>query len=201
MSEQLEKRCSKCEIVKPIEQFSRQRQPNGREGRRSQCKACIKVSSAAYLQANSEKKKTYQSTYSQESREKINACYRERDRVRKANDPEYRVRKQESSKKAKACNPEKYRKLGRKGLLKRYNLTVQEYEQMYQAQNGLCAVCGNPQVTGKQLSVDHDHVTGLVRGLLCVRCNYGIGYFQENISFLENAIAYLHAFHPSTDVS
>lgn len=67
---------------------------------------------------------------------------------------------------------------------------------MYVAQDGLCAICGNPQIPGegsstKQLHVDHDHQTGKVRGLLCNQCNPGLGYFQDDISRLIAAVKYL----------
>ena len=65
-----------------------------------------------------------------------------------------------------------------KALRKRYGITVEEYNLMFERQNGLCACCGNPETlvnkfTGElqKLSVDHDHVTGLNRGLTCARCN------------------------------
>jgi hypothetical protein len=197
MSERLEKRCSKCGIVKPIEQFSRQRQPNGQEGRRSHCKDCIKVSDAAYLQANYEKKKAYQSAYRLANYEKARAKERGREE-RHRSKPGYRERQAEWSKTWRAQNPG-YAKADR--LKRNYNLTEQEYQQMYQAQGGLCAICGNPQIPSRRLAVDHDHQSGLVRGLLCHYCNAGIGHFGDDISRLESAIAYLRRFQLDTDVS
>ena len=51
-----------------------------------------------------------------------------------------------------------------------YNITLAEYDQMFEDQKGVCAICGNPE-NNRRLAVDHDHKTGKVRGLLCTRCN------------------------------
>ena len=69
-----------------------------------------------------------------------------------------------------------------------YGMTVEDYNSMYQQQQGACKIC---QKKFDQLVVDHDHDTGEVRGLLCNPCNTGIGLFFDNVSTLENAITYL----------
>jgi hypothetical protein len=60
---------------------------------------------------------------------------------------------------------------------------------MFQAQGGVCAICNQPPSPGRNLSVDHNHETGEVRGLLCVGCNTGVGYHERPIH--EAIIAYL----------
>lgn len=81
----------------------------------------------------------------------------------------------------------------------RYGITTVEYQQMFDAQNGVCAICKRPETalarTGKPrvLVVDHCHETGKVRGLLCVWCNAMLGSAEDNPQILSNAIAYLHA--------
>jgi hypothetical protein len=72
----------------------------------------------------------------------------------------------------------------------------QNYERMWKEQGGKCAICGKDVTTVKTdgkyaASVDHDHDTGIVRGLLCGNCNHGLGKFKDNITTLINAIAYL----------
>ncbi|MFA6082647.1 MAG: endonuclease VII domain-containing protein [Patescibacteria group bacterium] len=74
-------------------------------------------------------------------------------------------------------------------LKTRYNLTEAQYEQMIEAQQGYCALCKN-KPTGR-LCVDHNHKTGKVRELLCVRCNAGLGNFTESLDKLYSAIEYL----------
>ncbi len=64
-------------------------------------------------------------------------------------------------------------------LRTRYGITVDVYDAMLESQGGVCAICRNTCATGKRLSVDHDHTTGQVRGLLCQRCNRGIGHFDS----------------------
>lgn len=72
-------------------------------------------------------------------------------------------------------------------LWKRYRLTCAEFEAMLRRQDGRCAACG---YNGK-LVVDHDHATGDVRGLLCLRCNLVMGAMRENVVHLAGLIAYL----------
>ena len=78
----------------------------------------------------------------------------------------------------------------------RYNISLNDFNKLFQKQNGVCAICGKPELStnckGKirNLSVDHNHKTGQVRGLLCGNCNTGFGSFQENISILKSAIKY-----------
>lgn len=80
-------------------------------------------------------------------------------------------------------------------LVHNYGITFEQYDAMFQKQGGACAICGNPQPQAhkraKNLSVDHDHVTGKIRGLLCSGCNAGLGQFTDDIARLESAIAYL----------
>jgi len=68
---------------------------------------------------------------------------------------------------------------------RRYGITVDDYDHMLRQQNGLCAICGQPpNESGKRaatrLSVDHDHETKRVRGLLCRPCNMTIGLVERN---------------------
>lgn len=82
----------------------------------------------------------------------------------------------------------------------RFGLTMAEFAKMLEAQNGVCAICKEPERVKKDsLSVDHDHKTGKVRGLLCGRCNRGIGMFQEDLEMMESARAYLQKFKSGKD--
>jgi hypothetical protein len=74
---------------------------------------------------------------------------------------------------------------------KNYGITQEEYDKLNALQNGLCAICGKENVKGKSLGVDHDHITGEIRGLLCQKCNLALGNFEDNIEFVKRAISYL----------
>lgn len=73
-------------------------------------------------------------------------------------------------------------------LLKVYGISQEAYEEIYQSQSGLCAICKKPFDV---LAVDHCHETGQVRGLLCTFCNTALGGFFDSILALESAIDYL----------
>lgn len=84
---------------------------------------------------------------------------------------------------------------------KSYGISLEDYELLQIQQNNSCAICKMPETKFNKrlncffkLSVDHDHLTGKVRGLLCHNCNAGIGNLRDNISLLENAVSYLKSF-------
>jgi len=73
-----------------------------------------------------------------------------------------------------------------------YGLTLEDYNRIHDTQNGCCAICGKHETKlNKRLVVDHCHKTGKVRGLLCEKCNHGLGRFEDNLTIIENAITYL----------
>lgn len=74
---------------------------------------------------------------------------------------------------------------------RKYGITPEIYEELLQKQNGVCAICKQKCNYKSRLSIDHSHVTGKVRGLLCGNCNTSIGKFQDNIEVLKSAISYL----------
>jgi len=94
----------------------------------------------------------------------------------------------------KTCNPcRKVLKISRERntmLLRNYGISLQDYNAMSLAQNGVCSICGD---TSKELSldVDHCHTTGNVRGLLCQRCNMALGMFNDDLDLLASASSYL----------
>ena len=86
-----------------------------------------------------------------------------------------------------------YQKNGRKYLLKKkYGLTLANYNELFEKQKGCCAICGTHQWEITQaLCVDHNHLTGEIRGLLCLGCNLGLGHFKESRGIFIKAIQYL----------
>ena len=88
----------------------------------------------------------------------------------------------------------------RSNLRKAFGISIEEYEAMVLKQGGVCAICkGKPALRHGEarLHVDHDHVTGKIRALLCSKCNLGIGQFQDSVLLLHSAIAYLEMHHAS----
>ena len=110
----------------------------------------------------------------------------------------------EKQRKVYAKKPEQYRNYVRKrraknnnlykrrANLKTFGLTIQDYEEMLALQNNQCAICGTLQcASGRRFAVDHCHLTGKIRGLLCLRCNQAIGKFHDNYFLLQQAADYV----------
>lgn len=80
-------------------------------------------------------------------------------------------------------------------LIRNYNITLNEWNDILSNQNDLCAICKIKfSDNSKTPHVDHCHKTGKIRGLLCSNCNHGIGQFKDDISILQEAIKYLSNF-------
>lgn len=119
-------------------------------------------------------------------RDEINAQKRER----YAADPETHRRRSNDYAKA---NPEA---MMDKQYQRYYGLTLAEYEAMVAERDGLCDICHRPETLTqkgrvKRLSVDHDHDTGAVRGLLCSACNRALGFLGDDPERVATAAAYL----------
>lgn len=157
------KRCKRCGETKPLDQFYKNK--TGRDGLRPECKPCSSAQKKAWYRQNREAVIAKVIAWQRANQDRYNARMRE---YRKA-------------------NPE----AGRADHLRRkFDLTIEEYEQLLAAQGGRCAICRREP--GKiSLHVDHDHETGEVRGLLCFRCNGGAGQFKEDVELLARAIDYL----------
>jgi hypothetical protein len=75
-----------------------------------------------------------------------------------------------------------------------YGITLDEYDSMLLNQDGKCKICNIDQSELKEsLHVDHDHINGKVRGLLCRKCNLALGCMNDDITILQKAITYLQS--------
>lgn len=96
--------------------------------------------------------------------------------------PEYaekgRIRARERMQRVRATEPDQ---------VKRRTL----YAELVGRYGAVCCICGREPEPGRRLSIDHDHESGEIRGLLCRGCNYGIGCLKDSVALLEAAIAYL----------
>lgn len=93
----------------------------------------------------------------------------------------------------RARNPDKSREIAARynlrAKLRECGLTEEEYLLIFNATDGRCAICRSPD--NRRLSIDHCHNSGSVRGLLCRKCNMGLGCFSDDPEILKRAIAYL----------
>lgn len=76
-------------------------------------------------------------------------------------------------------------------LRHKYGIELEDYHTLLRNQNGVCAICETKCKTQQMLCVDHDHLTNLVRGLLCRKCNSAIGNLKDSTALLRRAIDYL----------
>jgi len=67
----------------------------------------------------------------------------------------------------------------------------EDYDHMLRLQGGVCAICNAPHLVNKKFAVDHNHETGIIRGLLCSNCNAGLGMFKDSMTLLADAVFYL----------
>ena len=90
----------------------------------------------------------------------------------------------------KAYCPQRARK---QFLRRNYDISIEEYDEMLELQSGSCAVCKTTQAGGKHnvFCVDHDHITGKVRELLCKDCNIALGIVKDSPEHLGRLIAYV----------
>jgi len=76
------------------------------------------------------------------------------------------------------------------GHLRKFNLAAKDYQKLVEDQSACCAICKKPEI-GQALAIDHDHLTGKIRGLLCACCNIGMGNFEDSPFLLSSAKGYL----------
>lgn len=121
----------------------------------------------------------------------------EYDKKRRQENPDYYSRKAQEWSKA---NREKVLLSSKKNWYKtKYGITLEEYQQKLENQKYSCAICGKHESEfARKLAVDHCHITGKIRDLLCPKCNLALGYVNEDITILENMISYAHRHALST---
>ena len=85
-----------------------------------------------------------------------------------------------------------------KARLKKYGLTIEDYNKMIVNQDNKCFICKNPPSKDRILCIDHCHKTKEVRKLLCEKCNFALGLINEDVDILENMKQYLQLFNKNT---
>ena len=173
--------CSICHVKKPVSEFNlHHAKTKGESKYRSECKICQTI----YRKENAYKYKEGQRLYNIQNAEKIK---KRRDEYRSNLDNREKAR--EYAKEYQRNNPQRQRDR----TLKQYGITQQDYDTMLESQNFGCAICGTKKNGRKKnFVVDHDHKTGVVRGLLCTQCNAGLGNYKDNPESIRRAIEYLN---------
>ena len=157
------KRCKKCGESKPYSEFHRA--TGMRDGHRSECKACHHAQQKRWYEANREASIASVKRWQQANKDHLHAYRRE-----------YRQRRKVEERNAY--------------LLRNFGISNDDYDDLLSRQGGGCAICGRPPKKAA-LHVDHDHNTGIVRGLLCVGCNNALGQFKDSTDLLARASTYL----------
>jgi hypothetical protein len=147
---------------------------------------------------------------------KLSACCRvcsnKKSRKYRSSDPAFKVKSRIQASKYRRDNPEEIKanqkkwrethkeeikRKNRRSRIKKYGLEPEDYERMLVEQNNQCAICGDswtPTTSHDKLCIDHDHESGVVRALLCQRCNRALGDVREDIRIAEAVVAFLK-FH------
>lgn len=177
--------CTKCKEIKLVSDFCKDKYQ--KDGLYPRCMECRRIHGKLW-------------------RERKNTQPEHRNKLRrKARERYWRIRSPDWLK--RKCEYEK-RRLKDRNLIylssaeRKYKISREWYETQLTRQNGLCAICGQPETTKNarnpnlivRLSIDHNHKTGQIRKLLCHKCNVALGAFREDINILKNATAYLQEF-------
>lgn len=147
---------------------------------------------ARWAKANPEKRRAIERRYREKYGDQIRKRNREKARQRRAENPEKvralaRTRWVRETDKRLRNRAVFALKVRTSRLRREYGLSPEMYDSLLVAQKGLCAICQ----CKKQLGVDHDHMTGKVRGLLCGSCNLALGLLRDNALSLQIGIRYL----------
>ena len=165
--------------------------------------------------------KEYQKQYRADHREELNAKQRERGKIyyqehkeeirvrnkkwaeehpermkelQKAHQEQDREKVIKRSREWYRNNKERASRNSRASKLRQYGLTMETYDAMMEEQKWHCPICGvelNKEETATSPRIDHNHETGQVRGILCMKCNSGLGMFKDSPLLLMRAAAYL----------
>lgn len=164
--------------------------------------------SRRWAKNNPEKVKAAKARWYAKHKEKIHA-------ERRANRFAYREKLRAAKLAWEAANPEmvamqrarrRIRKMNtalNNALRYHYEVTLANFNEVLLAQGSVCAICGTARTTSRsgRLVVDHDHANGKLRGLLCHRCNCGLGYFKDRTELIRRALAYLEGFNDADDTT
>lgn len=183
------KQCTRCKRVLPKDNFRVRSDKTG--NRQRICRRCECEYSNKYAKINRKRitqdRREYQKDYKQKNKKHLNDIQRRR---------YHEVVDEKHTYYSAYRNTERSRDFY---LKRRYGITLAEFNEKLKQQENGCAICGS--VNGKankrndRLTVDHNHATGELRGILCHRCNWGLGQFDDDTELLVKAIEYLKSYN------
>lgn len=103
----------------------------------------------------------------------------------------YQKNKDKANAASRAYTQNNYEKIRNNKLLRKFGITLEQYKQMLDKQDGGCKICQIKDPGQRDFAVDHDHKTNKIRGLLCGPCNTLLGLAKEKVDTLSKAIEYL----------
>ncbi len=195
--------CSACKIELPTTAFGKDKHES--DGLTSACKKCRSVSLRASYARNRQARIAQAKAARLANIEKERARYKKYDEEHKEQKKEARQQREstpEGRAKANARMREwRQTETGRRSnfnqdLKQRCGMTIEQYDEAYERQQGCCKICGShhPQYSEGRLTVDHCHSGGHFRALLCGTCNAALGMFREDENILMSAINYVREF-------
>lgn len=159
------KRCTKCLEDKPRSEFYKNN--SAKDGLRPQCKSCTQSHNKRYYLENKGEMNEYSKRYYLKNKDRIG-------------EDELAARRRED----------------------RYKMSSEQYQKLLEDQNYACAICGKANANGRKLYVDHDHSCCFgskscgkcIRGLLCHKCNSGLGHFDDSVESMNKATEYIKKY-------
>lgn len=160
------KNCRVCGQWKPLDDFYKQ--AGMRDGHRNQCKVCMRAQHRDWYDRNRERSIAYVKSWQGANAERVKAG---RDRLN--------------------ATPERKRKARDAYYRRTFGITADDFDSLLGEQGGGCAICGCVPERAASFHLDHDHVTGEIRGILCLSCNQALGHFRDDAALLERAAEYV----------
>lgn len=156
--------CGRCKEEKPFDQFGKKG-----NGYQSYCIPCRRIKQKEWVAADPKR--------SERIRQRASEWTKNNPERAKANKDKYRAKNLESIKEKSAHQHRE----------RTYGIAKEDYERMLNSQNEVCAICKKDS----KLWVDHDHLTGIVRGLLCPSCNTLVGYIETHGHLIQDVLKYI----------
>lgn len=175
--------CNQCHIERPLDDFANDK--NRRDGKSYTCKVCNRARTSAWAKANPKRARERGTQWRIANRQRVRASSRK-----------HYAKNQERilarTKARRAADPNRRATERWKWIYRNYQMTREQWLALFDAQGARCGCCTSTE-PGSKLGwhTDHDHRTGVVRGIVCASCNVMLGGARDQIANLTAGIAYL----------